>query len=43
VKAYLKNNHSKGLEVWLKQWNACLASAKPLVQTPVPSIKIAAL
>jgi hypothetical protein len=30
---------SKGLEVWLKQWNTCLASLRLWVQTPIQNKK----
>jgi hypothetical protein len=33
---HLQNNEKNGLEVYLKQYNACFASAEPWVQTPVP-------
>jgi hypothetical protein len=35
-KVCIKNKKKdEGLEVWLKQYSACLASTKPWVQTPV--------
>jgi hypothetical protein len=32
---YMKNNKQKGMGMWLKRQNACLAGARPWIQTLV--------